>query len=239
MVTTLFRSSSIVFSRFEPKVFFTISSAFWSGVWSAGSAHLASFPLGVSPIRSSASRAATGMAAARAIPTGLKTWISSPPTLCTDMETTATNKCAEVVKVKMRVLFGTTYLLLSQDETGNLKMCQSPRKPKKNSSETHMQVRGDATRKEHTREDKMRNLPNCKKKKQTNSCTKKHTSSQFDLRRFWMARAAFDLTRTTRGFSPILQATLTFGKLWCLIPSDQVWLHPSITPCTFARDRRK
>ena len=52
-----------------------------------------------------------------------------------------------------------------------------------------------------------------------------------------MARAPFDLRRATRGFIPILQATLTLWILWCLIASDQVRLHLSITPCTFARDR--
>ena len=59
------------------------------------------------------------------------------------------------------------------------------------------------------------------------------TQSHFDSRRFWMSRAAFDLRRTTRGFILILQATLTFGLLWYLIASDQVWLHLLITRCTF------
>ena len=82
---------------------------------------------------------------------------------------------------------------------------------------------------------KMRNLQTAQE--QTNSCTQNPTLSHFDLRRFWTARAAFDLRRTKRGFSPILQATLTFRILCDLITSDQLWLHLLITPCTFARDR--
>ena len=67
--------------------------------------------------------------------------------------------------------------------------------------------------------------------------SKSLTSSQLKLHRFWMARAPFDLRRATRAFIPILQAALTLWILWCLIASDQVRLHLSITPCTFARDR--
>ena len=67
--------------------------------------------------------------------------------------------------------------------------------------------------------------------------SKSLTSSQLKLHRFWMARAPFDLRRSTRGFIPILQAALTLWILWCLIASDQVRLHLSITPCTVARDR--
>ena len=62
--------------------------------------------------------------------------------------------------------------------------------------------------------------------------TENSTLSHFDSRIFWMARAAFDLRRTTGGFSQILQATLTFGILWYLVASDQVRLHR-----TFASDR--
>ena len=90
-----------------------ISSAFWSSVWSAGSAYLAFFPPRSFSHQVSRFQSTHWMAADRTFPTGLKTGISSPPTLCTDMETTATDKCAEMVKVKMRAFFcGTTDLLL-------------------------------------------------------------------------------------------------------------------------------
>ena len=87
------------------KAFFTISLTFWSGLCSVCSTSLAFFPLGFSPIKSPASRALTGMVAARVILTGLKTQISSPPTLRTNVETTATIKCAEVIKIRIRALF--------------------------------------------------------------------------------------------------------------------------------------
>ena len=58
--------------------------------------------LGVSLIKSPASKAPTGMVAARVIPTGLKT---STSTLRNYTETTATIKCADVVKVWMRAHF--------------------------------------------------------------------------------------------------------------------------------------
>ena len=72
----------------------------WSGVSSRGSAKLSFLPLGVSHIRSSASSAPTSMAAARGSTSRLKIWRTSPPTFC-DLNKTASDKCGEVVKVKM------------------------------------------------------------------------------------------------------------------------------------------
>ena len=98
----LVRSSMIVFSRCESRIFFAISWTFWTNVCSADSTSLVFFSFDV---KSPASRACTGMVVARVILTGLEIWISSSLSLRTNMETIVTLRCVQVVKVRMRALF--------------------------------------------------------------------------------------------------------------------------------------
>ena len=123
------------------------------------------------PRKFPATRAPTRMAAARAIPTGLKSWISSPPTLRTDMETTATNDCAEVVKVEDVCTFLAQLICCylepgpraDRSESRERRKTDKSKNHQQNQlnswSETHVQVCGDVTRKELSRENKLKNHP--------------------------------------------------------------------------------